>query len=100
MIILSSFVNYDSLFCGILMSVLCVFCLILLLIVKPDWMKVLVLLAAFACAALAVEYYVAPRPIEYKVSLDDTIGAKEFLNKYEVLSRENEIYIIKEIEND
>lgn len=101
MTILSSSVNYNNLFCGILMSVLCIFCLFFLLVVKSDWTeRILVLLAALTCAALATKYYVAPCPIEYKVSLDDTISAKEFLNKYEVLSRENEIYIIKEIEND
>lgn len=36
----------------------------------------------------------------YKVTLDETINAREFLNKYEVLSREGEIFTIKEIEVD
>ena len=36
----------------------------------------------------------------YKVTLDETIGAREFLDKYEVLSREGEIFTIKEIEVD
>lgn len=37
---------------------------------------------------------------KYKVTLDDTIGARELLDKYEVLSREGEIFTIKEIEVD
>ena len=36
----------------------------------------------------------------YKVTLDETISAREFLDKYEVLSREGEIFTIKEIEVD
>lgn len=37
---------------------------------------------------------------KYKVTIDDSISAKEFLNEYEVLSREGEIFTIKEIEVD
>ena len=33
----------------------------------------------------------------YKVTLDETISAREFLDKYEILSREGEIFTIKEI---
>lgn len=33
----------------------------------------------------------------YKVTLDETISAKDFLDKYEILSREGEIFTIKEI---
>ena len=36
----------------------------------------------------------------YKVTLDETISAREFLDKYNVLSREGEIFIIREIEED
>ena len=36
----------------------------------------------------------------YKVTLDETISAREFLDKYEILSREGEIFTIKEIESD
>ena len=36
----------------------------------------------------------------YKVTLDETINAREFLDKYEILSREGEIFTIKEIEVD
>lgn len=36
----------------------------------------------------------------YKVTLDETISAKDFLDKYEILSREGEIFTIKEIEVD
>ena len=36
----------------------------------------------------------------YKVTLDETISARELLNKYEILSREGEIFTIKEIEVD
>ena len=36
----------------------------------------------------------------YKVTLDETISAREFLDKYEILSREDEIFTIKEIEVD
>ena len=36
----------------------------------------------------------------YKVTLDETISAREFLDKYEVLSREGKIFTIKEIEVD
>ena len=36
----------------------------------------------------------------YKVTLDETISAREFLDKYEVLSREGEIFTIREIEVD
>ena len=34
----------------------------------------------------------------YKVTLDETISARELLDKYEVLSREGEIFTIREIE--
>lgn len=37
---------------------------------------------------------------KYKVTLDETIGAREFLDKYEILSREGEIFTVKEIEVD
>lgn len=37
---------------------------------------------------------------KYKVTIDETINAKEFLNQYEVLSREGEIFTIKEKDND
>ena len=37
---------------------------------------------------------------KYKVTLDETISTREFLDKYEVLSREGEIFTIKEIEVD
>ena len=33
----------------------------------------------------------------YKVTFDETISAQEFLDKYEVISREGEIFTIKEI---
>ncbi len=36
----------------------------------------------------------------YKVTLDETISVREFLDKYEVLSREGEIFTIREIELD
>ena len=36
----------------------------------------------------------------YKVTLDETISAREFLDKYEVISREGEIFTIREIELD
>ena len=35
---------------------------------------------------------------KYKVTIDKTVNAQEFLNQYEVLSREGEIFTIKEIE--
>lgn len=37
---------------------------------------------------------------KYKVTIDDSITAKELLNEYEILSREGEIFTIKEIEVD
>ena len=36
----------------------------------------------------------------YKVTLDETTNVKDFLDKYEVLSREGEIFTIREIESD
>ena len=36
----------------------------------------------------------------YKVTIDETLGARELLDKYEILSREGEIFTIKEIEVD
>ena len=36
----------------------------------------------------------------YKVTFDETISAREFLDKYEVLSREGDIFTIREIESD
>ena len=36
----------------------------------------------------------------YKVTIDESITAKELLNEYEILSREGEIFTIKEIEVD
>lgn len=35
---------------------------------------------------------------KYKVTIDETISAHELLDKYEILSREGEIFTIKEIE--
>lgn len=35
---------------------------------------------------------------EYKVTIDETISAKDFLDKYEVISKEGEIFTIKEVE--
>lgn len=37
---------------------------------------------------------------KYKVVLDETISARELLDEYEILSREGEIFTIKEIEVD
>jgi hypothetical protein len=37
---------------------------------------------------------------KYKVTLDENISAHELLDKYEILSREGEIFTIKEIEVD
>ena len=37
---------------------------------------------------------------KYKVTIDETVNARELLDKYEVLSREGEIFTIKEIEVD
>ena len=37
---------------------------------------------------------------KYKVTIDETVNAQEFLNQYEILSREGEIFTIKEIEVD
>ena len=34
----------------------------------------------------------------YKVTFDETISAKDFLDKYEVISKEGEIFTIREIE--
>lgn len=36
--------------------------------------------------------------VKYKVTINESITAQEFLNKYEVLYREGEIFTIKEIE--
>ena len=36
----------------------------------------------------------------YKVTIDETLTAKEFLNQYEILSREGEIFTVKEIEEE
>ena len=37
---------------------------------------------------------------KYKVTINEEIGARELLDKYEVLSREGDIFTIKEIEVD
>ena len=37
---------------------------------------------------------------KYKVIIDETVSAKDFLDKYEVISREGEIFTIREIESD
>ena len=37
---------------------------------------------------------------KYKVTIDETVNARELLDKYEILSHEGEIFIIKEIEVD
>jgi hypothetical protein len=37
---------------------------------------------------------------KYKVTIDETVSAHELLDKYEILSREGEIFTIKEIEVD
>ena len=36
----------------------------------------------------------------YKVTLDETINIKDFLDKYEILSKEGEIFTVREIESD
>ena len=36
----------------------------------------------------------------YKVTLDETISAQEFLDKYEVLSKEEEIFTVREIKSN
>lgn len=36
----------------------------------------------------------------YKVTINETITARELLDKYEILSREGEIFTVKEIEVD
>ena len=38
--------------------------------------------------------------IKYKVVINETISAKDFLDKYEVISKEGEIFTIREIELD
>lgn len=38
--------------------------------------------------------------IKYKVTINEEIGARELLDEYEVLSREGDIFTIKEIEVD
>ena len=35
---------------------------------------------------------------KYKVTINEEIGARELLDEYEILSREGEIFTIKEIE--
>ena len=35
---------------------------------------------------------------KYKVTIDETINAKDFLDKYKVISKEGEIFTIKEVE--
>ena len=37
---------------------------------------------------------------KYKVTIDETVNAKDFLDKYEVLYREGEIFTVREIEMD
>ena len=37
---------------------------------------------------------------KYKVTINEEIGARELLDEYEILSREGEIFTIKEIEVD
>lgn len=34
---------------------------------------------------------------EYKVIIDDTVNMNEFMEKYEILGRDGEIYIVKEV---
>lgn len=41
-----------------------------------------------------------PDYTKYAVIIDDSVSAKELLNEYEILSREGEIFTIKEIEVD
>ena len=36
--------------------------------------------------------------IKYKVAINETINARDFLDKYEVLSKEGEIFTVREIE--
>ena len=38
--------------------------------------------------------------IKYKVVINETINAKDFLDKYEVLSKEGEIFTVREIKLD
>ena len=37
---------------------------------------------------------------KYKITINEEIGARELLDKYEILSREGEIFTIREIEVD
>ena len=37
---------------------------------------------------------------KYKVIINETVSARDFLDKYEVISKEGEIFTIREIESD
>lgn len=37
---------------------------------------------------------------EYKVIIDDTVNMNEFMEKYEILDKDGEIYIVKEVAED
>ena len=71
-------------------------------------------LTAFASAILAIFLIISGTGIanyvgmevvydytEYKVIVDDTVNMNEFMEKYEILDRDGEIYIVREvIENE
>lgn len=72
--------------------------------------KKITFLISIACIAIAVVGFIHTiKAIDrdthisynkYKITIDETISAQELLNKYEILSREGEIFTIKEIEVD
>jgi voltage-gated potassium channel Kch len=99
---------FYNLFLGIaLIFILLGVVLILSAIELRDWIPLFISFILFTIGILGIFHTVeAKREATtldynaYKVSIDETIKAKDFLKQYEVLSREGEIFTIKEIEVD
>ena len=89
----------------IIIAVGLTFCLMIFEI--PNWTFVLVGLVLIITGSFGVSHTTNAMKRTsvldyntYKVTLDETTNVKDFLDKYEVLSREGEIFTIREIESD
>lgn len=112
--ILATVPVYDSpFFCDIFLAVAITIALIgfmigiIFAIEEKSWTVCIVGLSILAIGAIGIKHsselmneLEAFKYNKYKVTIDETVNAREFLNRYEVLSREGEIFTIKEIEVD
>lgn len=87
---------------GLLFGIISVFSMVKFIVDGNDvlpWVFLVLTAASIVVSCLGA----APRKtdidhIEYKVTIDDSVSMNEFLDKYEILDQEGEIYTVKERE--